>query len=364
MEINTNQQIHPNVIRQLMLLALVIGLGYLLYSEMAFMVGAFLGAVALYMLMRKPMFKMAYEWKVKKWAASLILILVSLVVIVLPFAFIINILINKLVPLITDPRMITGTLNKIDQFVHTKFHINLLSNTNLEKLPGIATNLGGKILGGTLSMVLNVLIMYFILWFMLMKGKEMESTVRKRLPLKNANVDKILREAKGMVVSNSVGIPVLAVFQGFLAALGYYFFGVDEPILWGIVTGIASFVPFVGTTLIWLPISLLAFAKGDSTHGWWLLLWGVVIIGSMDNVIRFILQKYMADVHPLITVFGVIIGLNLFGFLGLIFGPLLISLFLLLVRIYNDEFISPRPVELSVEIPGDKKGDENNNSDK
>ena len=66
MEIKTDQQIHPNVIRQLMLLALVIGLGYLLYDQMAFMLGAFLGAVALYMLMRKPMFKMVYQWKTKK----------------------------------------------------------------------------------------------------------------------------------------------------------------------------------------------------------------------------------------------------------------------------------------------------------
>jgi len=110
-------------------------------------------------------------------------------------------------------------------------------------------------------------------------------------------------------------------------------------------------VPFVGTTLIWLPIALLAFARGDTSIGYWLLLWGAVVIGSMDNVIRFILQKYMADVHPLITVFGVIVGLNLFGFVGLIFGPLLLSLFLLLIRIYNDEFISPRHVEITPEIP-------------
>ena len=351
MEIKTNQQIHPNVIRQLMLLALLLALGILLYKEMSFMLGAFLGAVALYMLMRKPMFKMVYDWKTKKWTAALILILLSLGVIVLPFAIIINILISKLLPLIQDPTLIMVNLNKVDEFIQSKFKFDLLSTSNVEKLPGIATNIGTKILGGTLSMVLNVVVMYFILWFMLVKGKQMEASVKRRLPLKNTNVDKLIKEVKGMVISNSVGIPVLAVFQGLLASLGYYIFKVEEPLLWGIVTGIASVVPFVGTTLIWLPIALLEFAKGNTTNGWWLLLWGGVVIGSMDNVIRFILQKYMADIHPLITVFGVIVGLNLFGFLGLIFGPLLFSLFLLLVRIYNDEFISPRPVEQTAELP-------------
>lgn len=324
---------------------------------MAFMMGAFLGAVALYMLMRKPMFKMVFEWKTKRWTASLILIILSLGVIVLPFALIINILIEKLLPQLQNPTVLMNSVNKISQFVQAKFNIDLLSNANVEKLPGIFANVGTKVLGGTLSMVLNVVVMYFILWFMLMKGGEMERSVRNNLPLKNTNIEKLLQEARAMIVSNAVGIPVLAVFQGFLASIGYYIFNVDQPVLWGIVTGIASVVPFVGTTLIWLPIALLAFAKGDTSNGYWLLLWGAVVIGSMDNVIRFILQKYMADIHPLITVFGVIVGLNLFGFLGLIFGPLLFSLFLLLVRIYNDEFISPRPVKQPAEIQKGLKDD-------
>jgi predicted PurR-regulated permease PerM len=350
MEIQTNEQVHPNKIRQFMILGLVLGLGFLLYREMAFMLGAFLGAVALYMLMRRPMFKMVYEWKTKRWTAALILIIISLGLIVMPFALIINVLIDKLLPLLLDPTIITNFINRIDQFIQQKFHFSLLSKTNIDKLPGIVTNTGTMVLGGTLSMLLNVIVMYFILWFMLMKGGEMERSVRKNLPLKNTNTNKLLTEIRAMVVSNAIGIPVLGVFQGILATIGYYLFDVEQPILWGIVTGIASFVPFVGTTLIWLPVAILAFAKGDNVNGYWLLFWGAVIIGSMDNVIRFILQKYMADVHPLITVFGVIVGLNLFGFLGLIFGPLLLSLFLLLIRIYNDEFISPRPVETTTEI--------------
>jgi len=141
------------------------------------------------------------------------------------------------------------------------------------------------------------------------------------------------------VVSNTVGIPVLGAVQGVVAMIGYYMFDIDKPMLWGVITGIASVIPFVGTMAAWVPLTILTFANGDTTNGYWLTFWGLIVIGGSDNVFRFVLQKYMADIHPIITVFGVIIGLNMFGFLGLIFGPLLISLFIMLVRIYYDEFV-------------------------
>jgi predicted PurR-regulated permease PerM len=114
---------------------------------------------------------------------------------------------------------------------------------------------------------------------------------------------------------------------------------VEEPILWGVITGIASVIPFVGTMAAWVPIAILTFANGEQGNGIALTLWGLIVIGGSDNVFRFVLQKYLADIHPVITVFGVIFGLNLFGFLGIIFGPLLISLFILMMRIYFDEFV-------------------------
>jgi predicted PurR-regulated permease PerM len=143
------------------------------------------------------------------------------------------------------------------------------------------------------------------------------------------------------VLSNTIGIPVLGAIQGIVAMIGYFMFGVENAVVWGVVTGIASVIPFVGTMAAWVPLTILTFANGDTTNGYWLAFWGLVVIGGSDNVFRFILQKYIADIHPLVTVFGVIVGLNLFGFLGLIFGPLLFSLFVVLVRIYYDEFVIP-----------------------
>jgi predicted PurR-regulated permease PerM len=99
-------------------------------------------------------------------------------------------------------------------------------------------------------------------------------------------------------------------------------------------------VPVVGSALSYVPLSIILFANGETAKGFILIIYGLVIMGSVDNIFRFWLQRKIGDVHPLITVFGVIIGVPLFGFIGLIFGPLLISLFILLMRIYHVEFIA------------------------
>ncbi len=331
-------KIHPNKIRQLLLLATIVGLGWILWIELYFILAGFLGSVTLYVLMRRPMLYLVFKLKWKHWIAALVLMILSLFLIIYPFAWVINLLIDKLGPYLTDTTKIQESLGKIDDFLRERYDFEILSDANIEKMTGFATDIGGKIISGTLHTLTNLFVTYFILWFMLMKVGHIQRWLIKALPVKRDNADKVLHEIREMVRSNAVGIPVLGVIQGIVAMIGYMMFGVDQYILWAVITGIASVIPFVGTMAAWVPLAIFTFATGDTQNGIWLSIWGLIFIGGSDNVFRFILQKYLADIHPLITVFGVIFGLNLFGFLGLIFGPLLISLFLLLVRIYYDEF--------------------------
>lgn len=336
---NVAQQIHPNKIRQVLLLAIVVGMGWVLFLHMQFMLGALLGAVVLYILLRRSMLFLVAKWRWKKsWSAGL-LMLISLIVIVLPFAWVADLFVERLLPKLRDGSQIENALQQIDVYLRVHYGFNLLSADNINKVSSWATEVGSSIIGSTLNTVSNVFIMYFILWFMLMKIGEVKPWLRSKLPLKRANAEKVVSEIQAMVVSNALGIPILGAVQGLVAILGYSMFGVDEPVLWGVITGIASVIPFVGTMAAWIPLTLYTFSIGETSNGWLLGCWGLFVIGSSDNIFRFILQKYMADIHPLITVFGVIVGIELFGFLGLIFGPLLIALFLLLVKIYYDEFV-------------------------
>jgi predicted PurR-regulated permease PerM len=168
----------------------------------------------------------------------------------------------------------------------------------------------------------------------------MENSLYEYVPLRDENVHKLSKEVNIMVMSNAIGIPLIAFAQGLVGLVGYLIIGVKEPIFWFGVTCIAGMLPVIGAALAYIPLSIMFFAADKTGQGIAMLIYGFGIIGTIDNVLRFTLLKKLGDVHPLVTVFGVIIGLSLFGFIGLIFGPLLISLFMLLLKIYSSEFIS------------------------
>jgi predicted PurR-regulated permease PerM len=166
----------------------------------------------------------------------------------------------------------------------------------------------------------------------------MERQVQNFLPLQQRNLDNIWKETRTMVVSNAVGIPLLAILQGILAATGYAIFGVPEWGLWGVISGVLSIVPIVGTALIWIPLTAYLFATGHSGQAVGLLVYSIVIVTNSDNVLRFTLLRKLGDVHPIVTVLGLIAGVPIFGIMGFIFGPLLVSYLMLLVQIYRVEF--------------------------
>jgi predicted PurR-regulated permease PerM len=305
---------------------------------MHFMLGAFLGAVTLYVVCRQLIFYLVIQKKWPRWLVAVVVMVLSLVVIVLPFAWLISVLINKVEPLITDKTKITGMIGQIDAYVKGRFNLNLFSEKNLEKVIGTVTGWVPKFLGSSVSTVTNVGISYFIVYFMIVKCSEMELWVRRNMPLHSRNSSKLVGEIRESIKANAIGIPVLCILQGIVATIGYLIFGIKDAFLWGIITGLCSVVPVAGSLIVWLPTTLYLFATGHQNQGIGLLLYCLIVLGSTDNVFRFMLQKRLADVHPLITLFGVIIGVNLFGVLGLIFGPLLLSLFTSIVKIYADEF--------------------------
>jgi predicted PurR-regulated permease PerM len=234
---------------------------------------------------------------------------------------------------------ITAALKKVVADIEGRFSITLASEENINKVGNVIAQSLPKILGATFNTLTTIFFMYFILYFMLVNGRSMERALYEYIPLKDENVEKIGKEVNNMVMSNAIGIPLIAFAQGVVGLIGYLIIGVREPFFWFGVTCIAAMLPVIGAALAYIPLAIIFFAADKTGQGIAMLVFGFGIIGTVDNVLRFTLLRKLGDVHPLTTVFGVIIGLNLFGFIGLIFGPLLISLFMLLLRIYSNEFI-------------------------
>ena len=286
---------------------------------------------------------MLYLTEKRKWRkgwTTLLLMLVSFIVILLPVGLLINMLSSKVSYAIQHSSELVVALKKIVADAEAQLNMEILSDENINKLGDlIAKSLPG-IVGATFNSISTIFFMYFILYFMLMNARYMEDTLYEYIPLKDENVSRLGKEINSMVASNAIGIPLIAFAQGVVGLIGYLILGVKEPFFWFGVTCIAGMIPVVGAALAYVPLSILFFANGQNWQGVALLIFGFGIIGTIDNVLRFTLLKKLGNVHPLTTVFGVIIGLNLFGFIGLIFGPLLISLFMLLLRIYSSEFVT------------------------
>jgi predicted PurR-regulated permease PerM len=262
-----------------------------------------------------------------------------MVVILLPIFILVNMLSSKVTYAIEHSNELVEALKKVAGDLEQRFGMALVSDENINNLGKMIANGIPQLLNATFNTLTTIFFMYFILYFMLVNGKKMETTIYEHIPLNDDNVDKLGKEVNNMVVSNAIGIPLIALLQGLVAIIGYLIIGVKEPWFWFVVTCITAMLPVVGAALAYVPIAIIFFANGHTSQGIFMVIYGFGIIGTVDNIFRFTLARKIGNVHPLVTVFGVIAGLKVFGFIGLIFGPLLISLFILLLRIYSSEFI-------------------------
>jgi len=322
-------------------LAIILFFAYFLFASVKQFFPAFLGAITFYILS-----KSFVRWLVQKkgWSKSMtavLIILISFFLILLPVAGLISLLYNKISAVLSNPDVITNSIKQADDVLKQKYHISFISADMLASIRSKASDLLSLVLNKGLGFVSTILMMYFFLYFMITNTNRMEAAIILYLPFKKDKIKLFGDELVRQTFSNSVGIPSIAVVQGFAGFLCYWITGVHEAGFWGVITALTSFIPVIGTGLVWIPMALYMLIIGHIWQGIFIILFGALVMGTLDNVVRFILAKKMADVHPIITVLGVILGLQYFGFLGLIFGPLLISFFFILLKIYYVEYQKP-----------------------
>lgn len=339
-------QISNNTIKQIFLLLVIIILAGLICYHLSLFVPSVLGALTIYVVCRKYNFYLQEERKWKPWASATLLILASLVIIILPIYFIADLIIEKLGNAQAYMEKFNVFLDKIHSYVYSKTQFDILSKENLDKLKSTAGKVSTSALSGTFNVFTVVTSMYFILYFLFEKPRFFERMLVRAAPLKRGNISLIGQQMRKLIIANAIGIPVVALGQGLVGLIGYFIFGAPSPILLFALTAVASMIPIVGAAIIYVPVCIFMIAEGNTGAGIGLLIYCLVVVGLTDNLLRFTLLKKLEDIHPLNTVFGIIMGMNLFGFMGLIFGPILISLTLLLIQVYNDEFSDDDTPEL------------------
>lgn len=338
------------------LFILIIGLGTVVFVEMIPFLGGLLGAVTIYVLLRGQMWYLTEKRHWRRSLAASLLLVESILCFLVPLSLIVWMFVNKIQDIAVDPQSLIGPLRHVAELIHDKTGYDLWQESTLSSVVGVIPRIGQKVLSGILSFGINIIVLLFILYFMLLGGCKMEAYCRELLPFRSQVAKDVMHEIHLIVRSNAIGVPLLAVIQGIVAYLGYLAFGVPSPLFWGVLTCFATIIPIVGTALIWVPMALYLGLDGHWGQAIGLLLYGMLVITQVDNVARFIMQKKLADTHPLITIFGVIIGLSLFGFMGVIFGPLLLAMFIFCVHIFKRKYLDDKPdVDLVDSFDGEKR---------
>jgi len=329
--------IAPKTIRQLFVLLIILFFGILIFIELTPYFSGVLGAVTIYVLLRKWMVKLLEKgWNAD--LAAIFLMSLSFICILVPVSGIVAMLSNKVGEAVQNSEEVVGVVQNQINKIENDYGIDLSSNINTSEVSGWLSENLESFAGGTFNIFIAIGLMYFMLYYMLTNRKQLRESLYEYIPISKPNLKIIGEEIQHMVRSNAIGIPLVAIAQGLIALVGFLIFGIEDPFFWFIITSIGSMIPFIGTSLGILPVFLLALSNGNTIGAWGILIYGATVVSATDNIIRLYVLKKLDNVHPLITLIGVIVGVPLFGFIGLIFGPLLISLFLIIVRIYKKEF--------------------------
>jgi len=326
-------------IKQVLLLAIILFLLFMIIEELVIFIPGLLGAVTLYILSRSNYFQLVYNRKWKKGGAAILFIIFYLFLLGLPVYLAVTLISPKIEQFLGNPGQIVSTIKASVTVIQKRTGFNLFSQQSLSDVLNRTAALLPSLLNSTANLISNMAIMLFVLYYMLYNGREMERTLSHYIPLKQHNINMLASETKKMIKANALGIPIISIIQGLIATLGYFIFKVDEFAIWGFLTGIFAFFPVVGTMIVWVPLVIYMYANGNTWNATGVLIYSIVVTGNVDYLARMTLLRKIGDVHPVITILGVIVGLGLFGFVGLIFGPLLISYAIILFRIYMNEFV-------------------------
>lgn len=196
------------------------------------------------------------------------------------------------------------------------------------------------LIGTAARLTLNLTISLFGLFYLLLRPHETWEAASPYIPFSTKNTEKLRQRFRDVTTATIIGTGLTAAIQGTLVGLGFWVTGLPNAVFWSVVTMVFAILPVVGSGMVWLPGALALVLGGRVGPGVLLALWGAVVVGNVDYVIRPKVFRRWAHIHPLVTLIGALAGVPYFGILGLLIGPLALSYFFELIKMYGEEYLS------------------------
>lgn len=329
----------------LLILAAVLFKGILPY------INAFFGAFILFVLF-KPLYQwLHYDIHIKKSFSALIVIIISILIVIVPAFFVIKSTISEISTVLTDKATLKESFAGFDAL----FPQIDIQQRVVESVPKISSLIGGKLVNAIQNVTqtgISLTITYFLLYFLLITNqRKFLKYSYKIVPFNRKNARRLLQEFKTVTYSTVFTTGLMALLQGFLLTVGFLIFGVDAAFFWGLIGAFLAFLPVVGPAIIWIPVVGVFIIQQNFAGAIGIAIVGI-LIANVDNILRPVIQRRMGRIHPIVSLLGIFIGLTLFGVLGIVIGPILLSFFLLMLEMFNQEYITKKK---SKDVPLDEE---------
>lgn len=205
-------------------------------------------------------------------------------------------------------------------------------------LKSVSGSLAGRtlgFLGGAVGIIVQMFFVVFTMYYLFRDGDRIFGVVRDALPLKRTEAEAILERTRDVVGASVYGVLSIAIIQGVLGGLAFWMLGLPSALIWCVVMIFMSMIPMLGAFVVWVPAAIYLFATGHYGKGIFLVLWGTLVIGMIDNFLRPMLVGSRTKLHELLIFFAVLGGLQVFGVLGIVLGPVVLAITLALIEVFR-----------------------------
>jgi predicted PurR-regulated permease PerM len=288
------------------------------------------------------------ERKVKsKSLAAGSTVLIFVLILVIPIALFGQILFSEISGIARDINSGALTINE-DQIIQS---LPEPARASVANLTASLSDLGAKytsnifasfvaVISNIASFFISVFLLLFTMYYLLRDGHKIKEVVMDISPIADSQEHILFKKVVTSINGVVKGMFLVSLVQGVVATVGFFIFGLPNPILWGLVTILAALVPTVGTSIVIIPAVIYLLITGNTGQAIGLAIWGAIAVGLIDNFISPKLVGSQVKLHPVMVLFAVLGGLHLFGFLGFLIGPILMAIFVALIEMYRTDFKS------------------------
>jgi predicted PurR-regulated permease PerM len=281
-------------------------------------------------------------------------IIISICVVLIPLYFFLGIIIGEIQLLLLNQASIVTSIQSENQFfTHYLSGMGIPTDVLQKQIQERIISIGSEAINYTTKSILGsiqilsqhsigLLIMYFLFYYLLTgEDSTFGNKIYAAVPFNEENTATLLDEFRRIVRTTMISSGAVALFQGVILTITFLIVKIQGAFLWGSIATLLAFVPVFGSTLVWVPATIIEFLLGDYTAGSAILVAGI-FVSLMDSFLRPMIQKKVGEIHPFLSLIGIIIEVSLFGLIGIIIGPLLLSYFILTLEMFSKEYLSKR----------------------